>query len=69
MSILNICYLNFYIFFYISINFDAQVYISHKSLYSMENKENNPTVVAQVTADSDTKKEDSKKEEPAKKEK
>lgn len=55
--------------FYISINFNAQIYIGHNCLYSMENKENNPTVVAPVTADSDTKKEDPKKEESAKKEK
>jgi len=49
--------------FYLTINLNVQVYIDHEPLYSMQNKETNPTV------GNDDKKEEPKKEETAKKEK
>jgi len=50
--------------FYLTINLNTLVYIDHNFLYSMQNKETNPTVVA-----NDDKKEEPKKEETAKTEK
>lgn len=51
--------------FYFTINLNVRVYIDHNSLYSMENKEKNPTIVV----GNDDKKEEPKKEETAKTEK
>jgi len=57
--------LNFYIFFWLTINFSTQIYIDDIVLYSMENKETNPTIVV----GNDDKKEEPKKDDSAKSDK
>lgn len=53
-------FLYIFLFFY---NFNTRVYIDHNVLYSMENKETNPTIVV----GNDDKKEEPKKEDSTKK--
>ena len=48
--------------FHISINLNTRVYIDHNYLYSMENKETNPTIVV----GNDDKKEEPKKDDSGK---
>ena len=47
---------------------NTPVYIDHNILYSMENKETNPTVVGNDDKKEEPKKEEPKKEEPKKEE-
>ena len=57
--------LNFYIISQLTINLNTRVYIDKTKLYSMENKETNPTIVV----GNDDKKEEPKKDDSAKSDK
>ena len=56
---------NFYIIFQLTINLNTWVYIDKTKLYSMENKETNPTIIVA----NDDKKEEPKKDDSTKSDK
>ena len=64
MNFMNLC-LNFYIFILINYKFIASIYMGNHILYSMENKETNPTIVV----GNDDKKEEPKKDDSTKSDK